>query len=194
MVWRDDPGTPTPCDVLCCPASPPPCTPPVCLPSPPHPHPALPTHAHAHRSHPRHAGRVPASIFCKLKAYDTRRARECLRNKRIVLLGDSTMVRPPPPPPPCQSCAHDARGKEGRGATRTLGQDGTGRWCTIVTVAGATAQAAAARLGLQTAPASYTGSSAGVFKRATPWERCWGVSILVGGVMGRVPGAIQGLP
>ena len=44
-------------------------------------------------------GKVPAKAFChaaNMTVYDSARTRACLRNKRVVLLGDSTMVRSRP--------------------------------------------------------------------------------------------------
>lgn len=37
-------------------------------------------------------GAVPAAMLCDLKLFDTAAARECLQNKRLLLLGDSTMT------------------------------------------------------------------------------------------------------
>ncbi len=37
-------------------------------------------------------GQVPASLLCGLRLFDTAAARACLRGKRLVLLGDSTMA------------------------------------------------------------------------------------------------------
>lgn len=37
-------------------------------------------------------GAVPAAMLCDLKLFDTAAARECSQNKRLLLLGDSTMT------------------------------------------------------------------------------------------------------
>lgn len=37
-------------------------------------------------------GRVPAPLLCSMQLFDTPRTRQCLVNRRIILLGDSTML------------------------------------------------------------------------------------------------------